>query len=393
MANAFDVSVRVTQPVVFVLGVLMHAILSTSGASPSSSLNLSKPRVIDVPHLTGIFVSLEDTTANWEVTQWVEDLTAMKAIGIQWFCIRATVVGSSSPPISKECPLGGFVTYYNTNVTTNCTRPANASVDTIGRVLEAAQQVGLQVHLGLGYPSKSSIPTGMNTTTYYKTLAYMNWEIAQQLWGGYHSHYGDVITGWYTDVEESNSMGWLEEMEPFVGHYLEPLARDIHGLYDTNSTTMVWASPYFVGNLTRHPASEFMSPRFYADWWGQIFAMSPHLDFIAPQDSMGAQGNSFENVTSFVTQLALTSRAEGRKIFSNVELFEVWPTSCQWNSTAGICKGRHPAPFERIKEQMANEAPLVDELIAWEWFSCLSPSLSNESAVVYKQYEAYVNGN
>ena len=41
--------------------------------------------------------------------------------------------------------------------------------------------------------------------------------------------------------------------------------------------------------------------------------------------------------------------------------------------SAERCGHSHPAPFERIRAQMANEAPLVDELIAWEWHSCLSP--------------------
>eukprot|EP00662_Eupelagonemidae_sp_cell21_P001020 gene1020-47535_t len=135
-------------------------------------------------------------------------------------------------------------------------------------------------------------------------------------------------------------------MEPFVGHYLEPLARDIHGMTNANGVpTTVWASPYFVGNLTRHPAANIMGPRFYADFWGQLFTQAPHLDLVAPQDSMGAQGNSFQNVTDFLTQLALISRDAGRRIYSNVELFEA---------------------------QMAHEAPLTDELIAWEWHSCLS---------------------
>ena len=57
---------------------------------------------------------------------------------------------------------------------------------------------------------------------------------------------------------------------------------------------------------------------------GQLFTMAPDLDFIAPQDSMGAQGNSFANVSSYLGQLALTSRQHNRRVLSNVELFQVW---------------------------------------------------------------------
>ena len=147
-----------------------------------------------------------------------------------------------------------------------------------------------------------------------------------------------------TDVEESNSLGELPLMSALTGHYLEPLARDIHNMtgMGKGNGAPVWASPYYVGNLTRHPQASEMTPRFYGDFWGQVFEMAPDLDFIAPQDSMGAQGNSFANVTTFLTELRGASTRAGRKMMSNVELFEVWPQSCQWSPTTGICKGRRP---------------------------------------------------
>lgn len=301
------------------------------------------------------------------------------------------------PAISPACPLGGFAAYYpHTHDGPGCIVPAHQPpVDTVGMVLTAAEKVGLKVHLGLGYPYTSRIPQGMNSTAYYRNLASVNWGAAQQLWANYGTRFADVLGGWYTDVEESNSIGELPLMSALTGHYLEPLARDIHNMtgMGKGNGTPVWASPYYVGNLTRHSQASYMSPRFYGDFWGQVFEMAPDLDFIAPQDSMGAQGNSFANVTTFLTELRGASTRAGRKMMSNVELFEVWPQSCQWSPTTGICKGRRPAPFERIKAQMANEASLADELIAWEWHSCLSPyGSTNETTEVYLQYKAYVLG-
>lgn len=128
---------------------------------------------------------------------------------------------------------------------------------------------------------------------------------------------------------------------------------------------------------------------------------------------MGAQGNSFENVTSFLTELAQASARAGRTILSNVELFEVWPQGCQWTPKTGACHGRHPgsciqtaelrrlcfshrraftAPFERIKGQMQNEQPVVRELIAWEWHTCLSPfGSTGNTTILYQQYYNYVH--
>ena len=84
------------------------------------------------------------------------------------------------------------------------------------------------------------------------------------------------------------------------------------------------------------------------------------------------------------------SQRAGRRLWSNVELFEVWPQNC--TGTWAHCTGRHPAPIERIIKQMANEAPLVETLIAWEWHSCLSPNAEDLSygGVIKQRYEEYL---
>lgn len=41
---------------------------------------------------------------------------------------------------------------------------------------------------------------------------------------------------------------------------------------------------------------------------------------------------------------------------ANVEIFEVWPQSCEWPD---VCHGRHPAPWTRIVKQMVRELKRV----------------------------------
>jgi hypothetical protein len=133
--------------------------------------------------------------------------------------------------------------------------------------------------------------------------------------------------------------------------------------------------------------------------WSEVFTKwAPALDLIAPQDSMGAQGNSFANVSAYLGQISNASRMAGRVVWSNTELFEVYPPTCQWPAT---CRGRHPAHFSRIVKQLANEARFVDKLIAWEWSSCLSRlggqylyrgSYPNATGQLYAQYHEYVHG-
>ena len=146
----------------------------------------------------------------------------MKTIGIEWFAIRSTAVGTAGP--SSACPLGAFRVYFPQS-----THPGGSlspacfhehpGLDTIGTILEAAQRVGLTVHLGLGYPQYSRIPAGMNSSSYYKTLASINWELAERLWELYGLKYGSILRGWYTDVEESNSRA---EMSLMMGTPAQP---------------------------------------------------------------------------------------------------------------------------------------------------------------------------
>eukprot|EP00041_Stephanoeca_diplocostata_P027642 m.764847 g.764847 ORF g.764847 m.764847 type:complete len:372 (-) comp23217_c0_seq39:1653-2768(-) len=343
------------------------------------------------PHLDGIFLSINNATSQWTQQQWREDLTAMARVEIKFFCPRALVVGTGEPP-TAECPLGFFETYYEPS-SLACMRPApNMPINgTLTHLMSAARDVGLDVHLGLALPAQHVLENRTRDSLFYRQLAWLQWTVAQDVWESIPNANKSTVKGIYTVLEESNEIGSLEQTQNLAGHYLEPLSRDIKA--NISDDLLVWASPYYVGNLTRHRDSDIMDPDLYAEWWGAIFRMAPHLDFIAPQDSMGANGNSFQNVTDYLTAIARVSHEVGREVWSNVELFEVWPMNCtgSWSH----CSGRHPGPIKRITEQIANEANIAPTLIAWEWHSCLSPyaqDLSYGSAIkaTYDAYLAYV---
>ena len=76
---------------------------------------------------------------------------------------------------------------------------------------------------------------------------------------------------------------------------------------------------------------------------------------------MGWQGNSLAEVGRALAALEQAGKAAGRQLWSNVELFEGWPLPCEYPTPCG----RHPAPIERIIQQLAAEHPYVDGHIAW----------------------------
>ena len=194
-------------------------------------------------------------------------------------------------------------------------------------------------------------------------------------------------------------------MHQFATHYLGPVAADIK---EYKSDLLFWASPYNVGNRTRFERSRILTPEMMGSLWQQVFQVgaisataasfwtiehslgscfmscilqvwAPSFDLVAPQDSMGAQGNSFQNASDYLGNISVGAARAGRETWSNVELFEVWPRSCQWPTR---CEGRHPAPFSRIEQQMANEWKFTSPLIAWEWMSCLSPNSARAGRVL-----------
>ena len=269
---------------------------------------------------------------------------------------------------------------------------------------QAAKSQGMKIHLGLLLTQEGFRPwLGKNGTA--KGWALQQNAVAGRLHELYARDYADTIVGIYTEIEESNSASWINIFPTFATDYLQTISKAAKSLPKWRQLK-VWSSPYSVGNTTRHPPPGYVSPRDYGDAWSSIFSKAPDFDLVAPQDSMGAQGNSFLNSSQYLGNISNAARANGRKeTWSNVELFETWPPSCRW-SKQKACPGRHPAPFERIKAQMQNEARVLGGggaaiLIAWEWYSCFTPNaaddplhhFSNETAANYRAYVSYLQEN
>ena len=348
-----------------------------------------------VPRLDGIFVSINANTSMWTIDEWTYDLQAMKAVGIKYFVLAHVAVGTSNA--TAACPTGSYEAWFpfESNPCFTHVGDVNAAGGTVGNIVQAAERVGLSIHLGLALTSLfRGGPGGDEYAWVYeagaKAMTQTQKAVAQQLW--HVTNASAQVVGIYTVIEENNGKTYLSSMYTFATHYLEPLARAIKAL---RADLDVWSSPYGAMNRTRYPATEWLPPSVYASVWEAGFIWAPHFDLLAQQDSMGALLNSYVDVAEVLGNLSLASMRQHRRLWSNVELFEVWPRSCAWPSP---CHGRHPAPFSRIKMQLANEAailaPLGGSIIAWEWSSCLSPSggnaWPNETRANYAAYKAYL---
>jgi hypothetical protein len=357
-----------------------------------------------VPHLNGTFLSLYSADLANNASRWDQEFEAMASVGISFVAVRAALQGTSSE-IAGGCTLGTYSAFYPTKMQPRpcfVQAPASEGGGALGLVLDAAKAHGVRVHITpamphtpFAWPPSHATQPNKTKEEYYDQLTALQADTFADVWAAFPRHHGTIV-GVYTTLEEWNGPTWMSESNivPLATRYFEPLAKRVRS--DSGVPALqVWASPYFVGNLTLHPTAQ--SAADYAAYWGKLWDLAPSFDWIALQDSMGWQGNSLPEVSAVLSSLRHAASAAGRRprqLFSNVELFEgtnpdgsatppcIYPARC----------GRHPAPIERIVRQLAAEHPYVVGHLAWEWASCLSPFANENTSALFADYKAYVSG-
>ncbi len=337
-----------------------------------------------VPYLKGIFLSLYSIDSSYNAKQWEKEFKAMADVGIEFVGVRAALQGTSSQT-QGGCTLGRYKALYPTNLTPKvCYQNDMKGKDSFEYILNAAKKFGIKVHVTPIMPHTPFAWPHSPKIEYYDSLTKLQTETFMDLWNMYPDFH-DTIAGVYTSLEEWNSVNWMDDANaiPLATHYFEPLAQSLR-----NKTGMellqVWASPYYVGNFTLHPTAQ--NATSYANFWSNIWNLAPSFDWIALQDSMGWQGNSFGEVKEVLIELQKAGESSGKQVWSNVELFEGWPLPCSYPKKCS----RHPAPIERIIEQLKNEDPYVHGHVAWEWISCLSPNTNVNTSKLYNEYVKYL---
>ena len=359
-----------------VFGLFIHDAAAT-GQSPLRASTA-------VPRLKGIFLSLYSTDSFYDATQWENEFESMAKLGIEFVGVRAALQGTSNET-QGGCTLGRYKAMYPTTLTPEaCYQNDMKSKNTFQYVLDAAKKFGVKVHVTPMMPHTPFAWPHTPKVEYYDSLTNLQLKTFMDVWKAFPNHH-DTLEGVYTSLEESNMVGWMDDSNaiPLATHYFEPFAQLVRN--KTGKTSLqVWASPYYVGNFTLHPTAKNASA--YAKFWSKIWSLAPSFDWIALQDSMGWQGNSFGEVKEVLIDLQKAGENAKKQVWSNVELFEGWPMPCIYPKKCG----RHPAPIHRVIKQLSNEDPYVDGHVAWEWISCLSPYTNANTSKLYKNYAQYL---
>ena len=362
-------------------------------------LSIAAAFVPTVPHLNGIFLSLYSADANYSASEWALEFEAMAAVGISFVGVRAALAGSSSATVGG-CTLGTYTAYYPTTLTpSRCFTQVNGG-SALGNVLDGAALHGVKVHITpamphtpFAWPPSAKTQPNKTDAEYFAQLTDLQASAFADIWAAFPQHH-DTIVGVYTALEQWNGVGWMTESVavPMATDYFEPLASRVRAA-SGSADLQVWASPYYVGNLTLHTTAQNASS--YAAYWSRVWAAAPSFNWIALQDARGWQGNSDAEVAVALGALELAAAAAGpsQTLWSNVELFEGWfdnGTACAYPNKCG----RHPAPIERVVKQLTSEDRFVaGRHIAWEWASCLSPRTNVNTSRLYSDYAKYVGAD
>ena len=368
----------------------------------AGGLDLGRP----LPQLSGIFLSGANAAKSFDAARWRAEFGAMKELNLSFAVLRGVLYGDSRSWTS-DCPLGLYQALYAPGPSvqpSKCVmqRGLRTPGGTLGAILQAAKDVGMGIHLGLVWP-----PAGIrdgpgdfdwNATDLpgkYTQLTAIQLAVAQDIWQQF-AQYRDIIHGVYAELEVGNTARWSTPANcaALATSYLQPLAVGIKA--HLSPRLKVWLSPWYLQSGVSHGKGVLgvLNASATADFWAAIWQQAPSFDFIAPQDHVG-KWNSLDVVDEYLASIggAAAFADPPRTTWSNVELFEAWPTSCRNNGRpVGVNCSSRPAPFSRIATQMQIESKRAQILIAWEWLSGLSPWTAAETRSNFEQYKQYLHG-
>ena len=323
------------------------------------------------PALSGVFLSAYEQNVAFTQQRWDAELDAMAAVGIHTIIIGESA--SSTWP-NYSTPLGERVRVYAFWPTQiGASVPGYEMVDTghpfVERVLTAADARKMSVVLG-----NADVPwvdQGGNQS--WAMQAALSRAIVDELWSLYGHH--PSIAGFYNAVELSCDVRNQAVSLQIADAMFAPFAAHVKSL---RPSLRAVTSPYYRPANASDPHNHQMTAEQWASFWRRLLEAAPDFDTIAPQDGLGAGGNNLTTVRAYLGALRRVTQDLGRTLWSNVELFAASPHCAEVHADycPASCLDRRPADFDRVKAQLAAEAPLADGgfLISYEWHAYLSPT-------------------
>jgi len=282
--------------------------------------------------------------------QWAEKFRLLKSLGVDTVIYQAAVWNELE---TVYYPSKRFARYRK--------------FDSLGKVLSAAEEVGLTVYLG-GYGSVAGWCMGKDPA-FVQNEKDNHFAVQDELF----SLYGGRFKGIYFAPETA----YRGERDLYAEQALNSIYCDfcdrLKSLHPDCEILMSPATKYYEGKLDEMIES-----------WNVILD-GVKLDIMAPQDSIGCCGNTLEYQQIMFQVWKQICEPRNIRFWSNVELFE--------NIKLPGIDHAKPADPRRIAHQMANAAAVAEKLISWEMLyytdDSSGPGAAKLREFFRQSYEAY----
>jgi hypothetical protein len=303
-----------------------------------------------------VFVGVDENLPGYpwhfERAQWDETMRLLSDIGVNQIILSNCVSQYSAHYPSK---LPGYKVVSNS---------------TVKDVLEAAQQKGIDVWLGILNRDAWYYNGRCTNPTYLSGLLSEMSAISKELF----SLYGHIpsFNGLYNTAElwsECCDGPCSSSQASLTGKlFIEPLGKVVKDLRPGFMYTM---APYFQNDT---------APTDQVNYWQSVLRFTPSVDVIMFQDGVGVQHvDGPKQAAEYIRPLSKMVRENFGyiKFWTDVEIFQKYPLP------------RAPARWDRILEQIEHESPFVSGMTLWEFYSYMDPRNPHASPVLYDQYKTW----
>ncbi|MEZ6191607.1 MAG: DUF4434 domain-containing protein [Phycisphaerales bacterium] len=304
------------------------------------------------PIVTGAFIQLNGGITSNSQQWWDNELRAMHDIGMDTVVLQYVGYGASY--------------YYPSSLP----GVSGSGTDAVGRVMQAADTLGMDVYLGLQL-NTGSFNLNQSLTRGLATLAELD-----SRYGGHTS-----LAGWYVPEEISDQIVFSDPtLRDDLVSYIGQISQQAH--VDTSLPVMI--SPYF---------GQSPDVNAYANWWDTTGLPGTGIDILAMQDGVGTHRTTIAESLPVYQALAPVAQSHGVSFWANNENFNQthgWPVDEQpWAA--------EPTDITTFTAQIASTAPYVDKAITFEFSHYMSPQASPQADTLYQDYADFLgaaaNGN
>ena len=357
---------RILRPILFTYFTYRRLMLRNQEKNYWKKNNL--PPLKAIKPISGTFIYLIPPdypgikTYFWKLKEWIHEFERLKCLGIDTLILNGSVSETISGQWYVFYPMSEDAKRKFSNVEKRHVYPPKTR-NCISHILQAAEQVGLNVHLGLFNVLDqwfiNPTPDFLNETLEHEIA------VAEDL----VSLYGEAqaLKGWYISPEifyflhgRCKKLDLKEFLQP-IGHFLKKSTAKMH----------IGLSPG-----TMYPFAREKVKRFWID-----ALKDTGINLLYPQDSVGTL-NIYPSQSPFVWKL-YHEIANALKItlWANCEAFE--------RRNFGKKQPFVAAPFKRLIWQLQTVSPFVEKIVTWEALYFLNPLRALQAEQLVEQYKQH----